>query len=375
MRTFAHARVKGLADAAKVPVINALCDEHHPLQALADLQTIAEAKCGGDVRALKGVKVAWIGDGNNVARSLIEACWLVRAEVAVACPGGLRARRHRRDARPVRSGEGRRRRRHRHVVLDGPGVGGGRAPQDLRAVPRDAVPDGAGGARRDLPALSAGAPRRGGRRRSDRRARVARVGRGREPAAHDARRCSCTCGGSPDAAHDDERPREAPPAPDRAARAKGSRGRRRRSASGWRPTASRRRRRRSRATSTTSAPCVVTTTGARCTACDETNGPPVGFGKRVIARARRRRGRVGEPRRRPDVPGHGAVRRCGARSGRASRGILGTVAGDDTVLVVADEKTGGKRVAKAIEELVAHERRRACSRSPVGSTPRCAPRG
>jgi ornithine carbamoyltransferase len=88
MRTFAHARVKGLADAAKVPVINALCDEHHPLQALADLQTIAEAKCGGDVRALKGIKVAWIGDGNNVARSLIEACWLVRAEVAVACPSG-----------------------------------------------------------------------------------------------------------------------------------------------------------------------------------------------------------------------------------------------------------------------------------------------
>jgi ornithine carbamoyltransferase len=94
MRTFAHARVKNLADAAKVPVINALSDDHHPLQALADLQTIAEAKCGGDVRALKSVKVAWIGDGNNVARSLIEACWLVRAEVVVACaagyePGGI----------------------------------------------------------------------------------------------------------------------------------------------------------------------------------------------------------------------------------------------------------------------------------------------
>src|ERR671925_399073 len=88
MRTYAHARVKELAEAAKVPVINALCDEHHPLQALADLMTIAEAKCGGDVRALKSVKVAWVGDGNNVARSLIEACWLVRGEVAVACPEG-----------------------------------------------------------------------------------------------------------------------------------------------------------------------------------------------------------------------------------------------------------------------------------------------
>jgi ornithine carbamoyltransferase len=88
MRTYAHARVKSLADAAKIPVINALSDEHHPLQALADLQTIAEAKCGGDVRALKSVKVAWVGDGNNVARSLIEGCWLLRTEIAVACPSG-----------------------------------------------------------------------------------------------------------------------------------------------------------------------------------------------------------------------------------------------------------------------------------------------
>jgi ornithine carbamoyltransferase len=88
LRTFAHARVKELADEAKVPVINALSDEHHPLQALADLMTIAEAKCGGDVRALKSVKVAWIGDGNNVARSLIEGCWLTRTEIAVACPPG-----------------------------------------------------------------------------------------------------------------------------------------------------------------------------------------------------------------------------------------------------------------------------------------------
>ncbi len=88
IRTFEQSRVKELADAARVPVINALSNEHHPLQALADLLTVAEAKCGGDARALKGVKIAWVGDGNNVARSLIEACWLVRAEVAVACPPG-----------------------------------------------------------------------------------------------------------------------------------------------------------------------------------------------------------------------------------------------------------------------------------------------
>ena len=88
MRTFEQARVKDLADAAKIPVINALSNEHHPLQALADLMTIAEHKCGGDVRALKTVKVAWVGDGNNVARSLIEGCWLTRTEIAVACPPG-----------------------------------------------------------------------------------------------------------------------------------------------------------------------------------------------------------------------------------------------------------------------------------------------
>ncbi|MEX2393051.1 MAG: ornithine carbamoyltransferase, partial [Actinomycetota bacterium] len=88
MRTFEHSRVTELADAAKVPVINALSDDHHPLQALADMLTIAEAKCDGDVRALKSVKVAWIGDGNNVARSLIEACTLVGAEISVATPEG-----------------------------------------------------------------------------------------------------------------------------------------------------------------------------------------------------------------------------------------------------------------------------------------------
>jgi ornithine carbamoyltransferase len=88
MRTFKHERVAALAEHASVPVINALCDEHHPLQALADMLTIAEAKCDGDVRALKAVKVAWVGDGNNVARSLIEACALVGAEIAVATPPG-----------------------------------------------------------------------------------------------------------------------------------------------------------------------------------------------------------------------------------------------------------------------------------------------
>jgi ornithine carbamoyltransferase len=86
IRTFAHDRVASLAAYAEVPVINALSDTHHPLQGLADVMTIAEARCAGDVRALKDVKVAWVGDGNNVANSLIETCALVGADIALAMP-------------------------------------------------------------------------------------------------------------------------------------------------------------------------------------------------------------------------------------------------------------------------------------------------
>ncbi len=88
MRTFAHSRCEELADAASVPVINALSDEHHPLQALADVMTIAEACCDGDINALAHVKVAYIGDGNNVARSLIDAADLLGFELVLACPIG-----------------------------------------------------------------------------------------------------------------------------------------------------------------------------------------------------------------------------------------------------------------------------------------------
>lgn len=86
IRTFEHARVEAIAAAASVPVVNALSDEHHPLQALADLMTVAEARCDGDPRGLKATKLAYIGDGNNVAHSLIEACALTGMEIALACP-------------------------------------------------------------------------------------------------------------------------------------------------------------------------------------------------------------------------------------------------------------------------------------------------
>ena len=74
-----------LAAAASVPVINALTDDHHPCQALADLLTIQERF--GD---LEGLRLAYLGDGNNVAHSLMEAGALAGMEVVVSTPYGYR---------------------------------------------------------------------------------------------------------------------------------------------------------------------------------------------------------------------------------------------------------------------------------------------
>ena len=83
IRTFAQREVADLADAASVPVINALTDEHHPCQALADLLTLQE-RFGG----LAGLRLAYVGDGNNVAHSLMEAGALAGMHVAIATPPG-----------------------------------------------------------------------------------------------------------------------------------------------------------------------------------------------------------------------------------------------------------------------------------------------
>jgi ornithine carbamoyltransferase len=83
VRTFAHATVEQMAAVARVPLINALTDEHHPCQALADLLTLFE-----HFGRLEGLKVAFVGDGNNVARSLAEAGSLAGLEVVVAAPPG-----------------------------------------------------------------------------------------------------------------------------------------------------------------------------------------------------------------------------------------------------------------------------------------------
>jgi ornithine carbamoyltransferase len=83
IRTFAQSDVEEMAAAASVPVINALTDDHHPCQALADLLTLRERF--GD---LHGLPVAYVGDGNNVAHSLIEAAMLTGIDLRLACPQG-----------------------------------------------------------------------------------------------------------------------------------------------------------------------------------------------------------------------------------------------------------------------------------------------
>ena len=84
IRTFAHQEVRDLACNASVPVINGLTDLHHPCQLLADLQTVQE-EYGAELR---GLTVAWIGDGNNVAHSWIEAAAMLGFELRLACPEG-----------------------------------------------------------------------------------------------------------------------------------------------------------------------------------------------------------------------------------------------------------------------------------------------
>jgi ornithine carbamoyltransferase len=81
IRTYAQETVEELARWASVPVINGLSDVYHPCQALADLFTVKEFK--GD---LKGVRIAYVGDANNVANSWIEASALLGFALSIACP-------------------------------------------------------------------------------------------------------------------------------------------------------------------------------------------------------------------------------------------------------------------------------------------------
>ena len=84
LRTDDHAKLTEMAASASVPVINGLTDASHPCQIMADLLTILESG-----KALPGLKVAWLGDGNNVLASLVEAAGLMHFDIVAACPQGF----------------------------------------------------------------------------------------------------------------------------------------------------------------------------------------------------------------------------------------------------------------------------------------------
>jgi ornithine carbamoyltransferase len=84
IRTFAHSEVVELAEHASVPVVNALTDLLHPCQVIADLQTVAE-EFGSDFEERR---IAWIGDGNNMANSWINGAYRLGYELRLACPEG-----------------------------------------------------------------------------------------------------------------------------------------------------------------------------------------------------------------------------------------------------------------------------------------------
>ena len=83
IRTGDHAKIEELAHYASVPVINGLTDRSHPCQIMADLLTVIE---GG--KALPGLEVAWLGDGNNVLNSVVEAAGLMKFNVRIGVPEG-----------------------------------------------------------------------------------------------------------------------------------------------------------------------------------------------------------------------------------------------------------------------------------------------
>jgi ornithine carbamoyltransferase len=84
LRTFEQSHLEEVAGYASVPVVNALTDDYHPCQVLADLLTIMENKS-----QLEGLRLAYVGDGNNMANTLLIGCALVGMHMTVACPTGF----------------------------------------------------------------------------------------------------------------------------------------------------------------------------------------------------------------------------------------------------------------------------------------------
>lgn len=84
IRTYKHSKIESFALHSSVPVINGLTDSYHPCQVLADIQTFIEKR-----GPIKGKKVAWIGDGNNMCQTFIHAAHQFDFELAIACPQGF----------------------------------------------------------------------------------------------------------------------------------------------------------------------------------------------------------------------------------------------------------------------------------------------
>ena len=83
IRTYSQGLVEEMAEWADIPVINALSDKYHPCQVLSDLMTVKEKK-----GKLDGLRIAWVGDGNNMANSWINAARTLGFQLALACPSG-----------------------------------------------------------------------------------------------------------------------------------------------------------------------------------------------------------------------------------------------------------------------------------------------
>ncbi|MFH1438400.1 MAG: ornithine carbamoyltransferase [Pseudomonadota bacterium] len=95
LRTYAQATLEQLAGESTIPIINGLSDLAHPCQVLSDLLTVAEKKIEGDwesgdvlLKGLRSLKIAWVGDGNNMANSWIAAGGVLGLRLALACPAG-----------------------------------------------------------------------------------------------------------------------------------------------------------------------------------------------------------------------------------------------------------------------------------------------
>lgn len=187
IRTFAHATLTEFAAHSKVPVINGLSDDLHPCQLLADMQTFHEHR-----GSIQGKTVAWIGDGNNMCNSYIEAALKFDFQLRVACPEGYEPKaefvalagdrlRVVRDPREAVAGA--------HLVSTDVWASMGQEDEAAARIalfrPYQVNAALLDGARRrcTIHALPAGPPRRGNQRRVAGRPALGSLGPGREPSA------------------------------------------------------------------------------------------------------------------------------------------------------------------------------------------------